>query len=205
MAHSRRPGPSGDAEAGPSSCLPVVAVDDEHLDSLGRATAGRYARQQPAPTRVAWHHGAPSALRSETEGRGKHMTAQQGTAGRGPSLVLATVVAVGAFVAAMVLYDVVLGISGYGGNEFWWARAVEGVLIGGAALVAWTVAAARLGAIVGLAVTTVLLALGLAEPSSELWSSGQSPVIWALAVVFAVRAVVPAARRAETLPGMSAS
>lgn len=92
------------------------------------------------------------------------------------------------FVAAVVFYEVLFG-AGYRNNYFWWARAAEGALIGGGALLAWHVGRVRLAAVVGLVATVVLLAVGIALPATERWAMGQSPVIWGLLVPFAVRAV----------------
>ncbi len=116
---------------------------------------------------------------------------EQEFAPRGRSVALGAGVAVASFAGAVVLYEVLFGVT-YHGNYFWWARAAEGALIGGGVLLAWHVGRAHLAAVVGLIVTGVLLAVGIVLPSTEVWSLGQSPVIWALLVPFAVRAVAPA-------------
>lgn len=115
---------------------------------------------------------------------------QQRAATSALSVGLGASVAVVSLAVAVVLYDGLFGLS-YSNNHFWWARAAEGVLIGGGALLAWHVGRVRLAAAVGLVVTAVLLVVGIAFPSAGIWAVGQSPVIWALLVPFAVRALAP--------------
>ena len=97
-------------------------------------------------------------------------------------------VALGALLAAVLLYSILLGRDAPEPTLVW-IDLVEGVMIACVTLITWKVGASRLAAVSGLLASIVVVLLGLFLPQVAVLSvGGTSAFIWAVMLAFLLRA-----------------